>query len=107
MITMFGMNGETKVKTHTFRTKLTPSVDKPTVDLTLYRYMIGTLLYLTSSRPDIMFFLLLCEIPSKSTRTAYYGNEEYFFRYLHRTTFFRCDICLIQVSLYPSNTRTS
>ena len=26
-----------------------------TVDQTLYRYMIGSLLYLTASRPDIMF----------------------------------------------------
>ncbi|XP_052627001.1 uncharacterized mitochondrial protein AtMg00810-like [Lactuca sativa] len=36
-------------------TWLTPSLDKPVVDLTIYRSMIGSLLYLTASRPDIMF----------------------------------------------------
>ena len=30
------------------------------VDLTLYRAMIGSLMYLTASRPDIMFVVCLC-----------------------------------------------
>ena len=30
------------------------------IDVTLYRGMIGSLLYLTASRPDIMFFTCLC-----------------------------------------------
>ena len=33
--------------------------DKP-VDVKLYRGMIGSLLYLTASRPDIMFSICLC-----------------------------------------------
>ena len=31
-----------------------------TVDQTLYRSMIGSLLYLTASRPDIMFSVCMC-----------------------------------------------
>ena len=31
-----------------------------TVDQTLYRSMIGSLLYLTASRPDIMFSVYVC-----------------------------------------------
>jgi hypothetical protein len=30
------------------------------VDQTLYRTMIGSLLYLTASRPDIMFSMCMC-----------------------------------------------
>jgi hypothetical protein len=30
------------------------------VDLKLYRYMIGSLLYLTASRPDIIFSVCMC-----------------------------------------------
>ncbi|KAL7618910.1 hypothetical protein Lser_V15G04210 [Lactuca serriola] len=36
-------------------TRLTASLDTPVVNLTLYRSMIGSLLYLTASQPDIMF----------------------------------------------------
>lgn len=57
----FGMNDDMKVETlMTFGMKLTPSLDKLVVYITLYRSMVGSLLYLTSHRPDIMFFLLLC-----------------------------------------------
>ncbi|CAM8877201.1 unnamed protein product [Rhodiola kirilowii] len=43
----------------------------PQVDPTLYRGMIGLLLYLTASRPDILFSVCLCArfrpIPGKPT----------------------------------------
>jgi len=42
-----------------FGARLTPSLDKPAFDQTKYRSMIGSLLYLTSSRPDIM--LAVCK----------------------------------------------
>ena len=49
------MVGDSKVKVPmVFETKLTPSHDKPTIDMTLYRQMIGSLLYLTSSHLDII-----------------------------------------------------
>ena len=45
-----GMVGDSKAKVPmTLRMKLTPSLDKPTADMTLYRRMIGSLMYLTAS----------------------------------------------------------
>ena len=40
-------------------TKLDPIVGEP-VEITTYRGMIGSLLYLTASRPDIMYATYLC-----------------------------------------------
>ena len=39
--------------------KLTKNDDSPNVDQTTYRSMIGSLLYLTASRPDIMHVVCL------------------------------------------------
>ncbi|CAM9000228.1 unnamed protein product [Rhodiola kirilowii] len=39
---------------------LTKDESSPQVDPTLYRGMIGSLLYLTASRPDILFSVCLC-----------------------------------------------
>ncbi|KAI3808433.1 hypothetical protein L1987_24384 [Smallanthus sonchifolius] len=39
---------------------LSPDLDGESVDQHLYRSMIGSLLYLTASRPDIMFAVCLC-----------------------------------------------
>nr|KAJ0227036.1 hypothetical protein LSAT_V11C100049630 [Lactuca sativa] len=61
LLTKFGMKGDSKVKVPmAFGTKLTPSLEKPAVDITLYRQMIGSLMYLTASRPDIMFSVCYC-----------------------------------------------
>jgi hypothetical protein len=44
------------------------------VDQILYRFMIGSLLYLTTSRPDIMFSVCMCARfqanPKKAHRSA-------------------------------------
>ncbi|XP_023764016.1 uncharacterized mitochondrial protein AtMg00810-like [Lactuca sativa] len=45
-------------------TRLTPSLDKPAIDLTLYKNKIGSLLYLT--------------ISIESKRTTFNSGEEYF-----------------------------
>ncbi|KAL4590759.1 hypothetical protein LXL04_003702 [Taraxacum kok-saghyz] len=56
LLIKFGMTGGSKVKVSmAFRTKLKPLLDEPAADQTLYRGMIGSLLYLTSSRPDIIY----------------------------------------------------
>ncbi|XP_023755152.1 uncharacterized mitochondrial protein AtMg00810-like [Lactuca sativa] len=47
-------------------TSLAPSLGMPTVDITLYNSMIGSLLYLTASRPDIIFVVCNC--------VRYYSN---------------------------------
>ena len=41
-------------------TKLDKDEQGKSVDIKLYRSMIGSLLYLTASRPDIMFSVCLC-----------------------------------------------
>jgi hypothetical protein len=42
------------------RTKLDKEKNEKNVDIKQYRGMIGSLLYLTASRPDIMFSVCLC-----------------------------------------------
>ena len=61
LLAKFGMMGDSKVKVSmTFGTKLTPSLEKPAANMTLYRQMIGSLMYLIASKPDIMFSICYC-----------------------------------------------
>ncbi|XP_023733294.1 uncharacterized protein LOC111881132 [Lactuca sativa] len=69
-----------------FGTKLIPSVDKPAAYITLYRQMIGSLLYLTSSRPDIMFAVCYCERFQSNPREPHMMALKNIFRYLCKTT---------------------
>ncbi|GJU10548.1 putative ribonuclease H-like domain-containing protein [Tanacetum coccineum] len=59
--------------------------DGEEVDVHLYRSMIGSLMYLTSSRPDIMFVVCACaryqvnpKVPTKKTSTASYADDVMF-----------------------------
>ena len=47
-------------------TKLDKDEQGINVDIKLYHNMIGNLLYLTASRPDIMFSVFMCYIPTLS-----------------------------------------
>ncbi|GJX02044.1 hypothetical protein Tco_0185957 [Tanacetum coccineum] len=47
-------------------TKLTKDEECESVDSTKYRGMIGSLLYLTANRPDIMFVVCLCAVQERS-----------------------------------------
>ena len=61
-------------------TLLGPSLDKLVIDIKTYRSMIGLILYLIASRPDIMFSM--CNwlvVSSKSKRTSFYCREKYHF----------------------------
>ena len=61
LLAKFGMVGDSKIKVPmAFRTKLTPSLDKQAADMTIYRQMIGSLMYVTTSRPYIMFSIFCC-----------------------------------------------
>ena len=70
----------------TFGTKLTPSLDKPVADTNLNHQMIGSLLYLTSSRPDIMFDVYYCVRFQASPIEPNMSEDKNIFRYLKRTT---------------------
>jgi hypothetical protein len=50
-----------------------------------YRSMIGSLLYLTATRPDIQFSVCLCTRFQASPRTLHRQAVKQIFRYLHHT----------------------
>ncbi|GKB58917.1 retrovirus-related pol polyprotein from transposon TNT 1-94 [Tanacetum coccineum] len=61
MLKKFGLEDSKPIKTPmSSETKLTRDEDGEPIDDTKYRGMIGSLLYLTASRPDIMFSVCLC-----------------------------------------------
>ena len=61
LIKKFRLEGSKTSKTPMATTiKLDKDEQDKSVDIKLYRSMIGTLLYLTASRPDIMFNVCLC-----------------------------------------------
>lgn len=81
------MNGVLMVKVlMTCGTKLTPSHEKPALDIVLYRNMIGSLLYLTSRCPDIMFVVFYCVRLQVNPREPHMMGLKNLFRYLHQTT---------------------
>ncbi|GJS98945.1 hypothetical protein Tco_0820115, partial [Tanacetum coccineum] len=52
------------------------------VDVHLYRSMIGCLMYLTASRPDIMFAVCLCARFQVTLKVSYMHTVKRIFRYL-------------------------
>ncbi|GJR53214.1 hypothetical protein Tco_1403735 [Tanacetum coccineum] len=61
MLKKFGLEDSKPMKTPmSSDTKLTKDEECESIDSTKYRGMIGSLLYLTASRPDIMFSVCLC-----------------------------------------------
>ncbi|XP_023757624.1 uncharacterized mitochondrial protein AtMg00810-like [Lactuca sativa] len=83
----FGMVGNSKVKVPMmFRTMLTPSLDKPAADIALYRQMIGSLMYLTSSRPNIMFDVCYFARFQANPREPHMTAVKNILRYLKITT---------------------
>ena len=67
----------------------TTKLDKDTgasVDITNYRGMIGSLLYLTASRPDIMYETCLCAIFQADPREPHLFAVKRIFKYLKGTT---------------------
>ncbi|GKC45693.1 putative ribonuclease H-like domain-containing protein [Tanacetum coccineum] len=52
------------------------------VDVHLYRSMIGSLMYLTASRPDIMFAIYACERFQVTPKTSHFNAVKMIFRYL-------------------------
>ncbi|GKB58438.1 hypothetical protein Tco_0914624, partial [Tanacetum coccineum] len=61
---------------------LSSDAAKPYVDVHLYRSMIGTLMYLTSSRPDIMFAVCACSRFQVTPKVSHIHAVKRIFRYL-------------------------
>nr|GEV16398.1 retrovirus-related Pol polyprotein from transposon TNT 1-94 [Tanacetum cinerariifolium] len=67
-------------------TKLTNEKECESVDSTKYRGMIGSLLYITTSRPDIMFSVCLCARFQEAPKTSHLEAVKRIFRYINSTT---------------------
>ncbi|GKG07907.1 hypothetical protein Tco_0333739, partial [Tanacetum coccineum] len=68
-------------------TKLTKDEECESVDSIKYRGMIGSFLYLTASRPDIMFSVCLCARFQEAPKTShsYLEAVKRIFRYIKGT----------------------
>ncbi|KAL4573963.1 hypothetical protein LXL04_020785 [Taraxacum kok-saghyz] len=87
LLEKFGMEKGSRIKVPmAFGTRLYPSPEQPAADQTLYRSMIGSLLYLTSSRPDIMFAVCYCARYQSNPRESHMIAVKNIFRYLRHTT---------------------
>ncbi|CAM8882991.1 unnamed protein product [Rhodiola kirilowii] len=96
MLAKFGMKDSS-----TMATPISPNdslgkdESSPKVDQTLYREMIGSLLYLTASRPDMMYSVCLCAHFQADPRESHLKAVKRILRYLKGTD----TLCL----WYPQN----
>ncbi|GJQ98991.1 putative ribonuclease H-like domain-containing protein [Tanacetum coccineum] len=65
---------------------LTKDEEAADVDVHLYRSMIGSLMYLTASRPDIMFVVCACSRFQVTLKTSHLHDVKTIFRYLKGKT---------------------
>ncbi|GJR76227.1 hypothetical protein Tco_0088592 [Tanacetum coccineum] len=87
MLKKFGLEDSGPMKTPmSLDTKLMKNEECQSVDSTKYRGMIGTLLYLTASRPDIMFSVCLCARFQEAPKTSHLKAVKRIFRYIKGTT---------------------
>ena len=63
-------------------TRLDADLNGQDVDATMYRGMIGSLLYLTASRPDIMFSVCLCARFQANPKESHLTEVKRILRYL-------------------------
>ncbi|GKA12942.1 retrovirus-related pol polyprotein from transposon TNT 1-94 [Tanacetum coccineum] len=83
----FGLEDSKPMKTPmSSDTKLMKDEKCESVDSTKYQGMIGNLLYLTASRPDIMFSVCLCASFQKAPKTSHLEAVKRIFRYIKGTT---------------------
>ncbi|XP_071713667.1 uncharacterized mitochondrial protein AtMg00810-like [Rutidosis leptorrhynchoides] len=64
---------------------ITPDKEGAKVDQTLYRAIIGSLMYLTASRPDIMFAVCLCACYQANPNVHHLLVVKKIMRYLKQT----------------------
>ncbi|GJX46187.1 retrovirus-related pol polyprotein from transposon TNT 1-94 [Tanacetum coccineum] len=87
MLKKFGLEESKPMKTPmSSDTKLTKDEECESVDSTKYRGMIGSLLYLTASRPDIMFSVCLCARFQEAPKTSHLEAVKCIFQYIKGTT---------------------
>nr|GEZ24788.1 uncharacterized mitochondrial protein AtMg00810-like [Tanacetum cinerariifolium] len=67
------------------KSKLDEDLQGKPVDATLYRGMIGSLMYLTSSRPDLMYVVCICAWYQAKPTEKHLNVVKRIFRYLKVT----------------------
>ncbi|GJX67147.1 retrovirus-related pol polyprotein from transposon TNT 1-94 [Tanacetum coccineum] len=87
MLKKFGLEDSKPMKTPiSSDTKLMKDEECESVDSPKYRGMIGSLLYLMASRPDIMFSVCLCARFQEAPKTSHLEAVKHIFRYIKDTT---------------------
>ncbi|GKA39063.1 retrovirus-related pol polyprotein from transposon TNT 1-94 [Tanacetum coccineum] len=87
MLKKFGLEDSKPTKTSMpTEIKLTKDDEADSVDSSKYRGMICSLLYLTASRPDIMFSVCLCARFQKNPKTTHLEVVKRIFRYIRGTS---------------------
>ncbi|GJY95851.1 retrovirus-related pol polyprotein from transposon TNT 1-94 [Tanacetum coccineum] len=87
MLKKFGLENSKPIKTPmSSETKLTRNENGESIDDTKYRGMIGSLLYLTASRSDIMFNVCLCARFQEALKTSHLEAVKRIFRYIKGTS---------------------
>nr|GEU97715.1 retrovirus-related Pol polyprotein from transposon TNT 1-94 [Tanacetum cinerariifolium] len=87
MLKKFGLEDSKPMKTpKSSNTKLTKDKECKSLDSTKYRGMIGSLLYLTTSRLDIMFSVCLCARFQEAPKASHLEAVKRIFQYIKGTT---------------------
>ncbi|GJW10450.1 retrovirus-related pol polyprotein from transposon TNT 1-94 [Tanacetum coccineum] len=87
MLRKFGLEDSKPIKTPmSTKIKLTKDDKADSVVSTKYQGMIGSLLYLTASRPDIMFSVCLCARFQENPKTTHLEAVKRIFRYIRGIT---------------------
>ncbi|GJV04958.1 hypothetical protein Tco_1338527 [Tanacetum coccineum] len=87
MLKKFGLEDSKPTKTPmSTEIKLTMDDEADSVDSSKYRGMIGSLFYLTASRPDIMFSVCLCARFQENSKTTHLEAVKRIFRYIRGTS---------------------
>ncbi|GJT48469.1 retrovirus-related pol polyprotein from transposon TNT 1-94 [Tanacetum coccineum] len=83
----YGMDTSDPIDTHMVdRTKLDEDIQGKPVDCTHYCSMIGSLMYLTSSLPDLIFAVCMCVWYQEKPTEKHLHAVKWIFRYLRGTT---------------------
>ena len=69
-------------------TKLNKEDDRSKVDPTLYKRLVGSLMYLTATRPDIMFAISLVSRFMETPKSTHRQDGKRILRYITETTNF-------------------
>ncbi|GKB73399.1 retrovirus-related pol polyprotein from transposon TNT 1-94 [Tanacetum coccineum] len=87
MLKKFGLEDFKPIKTPMLsETKITRDEDRESINNTKYHGMIGSLLYLMASRPNIMFSVFLCARFQEDPRSSHLEAVKRIFRYIKGTT---------------------